>query len=105
MELTIERLLEIANEIPEDKWITGTWGSFRIDGCRCFTGHIAEKLGDIDGVSQITQDINILIESKCKVQSVSVTHVNDGEIAGYNQKTPKERIIVFLTDCLNNTVK
>jgi hypothetical protein len=86
---TLKDFYYFYKEIPEDKWCTGT---YKIDDKCCAYGH----LGSYSNYDSPKSDkVTELIGS-------NYLHViNDGEDEEYPQFTPKQRVLAFLIDKIN----
>jgi hypothetical protein len=92
--------------IPEDKWITGNYGT---EDRHCALGHC--------GVSRVFNNNNVKIDFHAtsegsalwclfnRTHVSSVIGINDGRHPDYQQPTPKQRILAALYDIRENTIK
>lgn len=76
--------------IPEDQWCVDEYENQ--DGCKCAYGHCGVNIGNTTDEGFALHEI---IHSGLRV---FVDMVNDGSAIGYNQATPKQRILAALRD-------
>lgn len=96
----------IIEPIPEEKFITCIYGDYQ--GNSCFLGHIHRALdptednfygdGDGYGARQLTRKF---LEEKYGLSSSDGTSVNNYKgVNGYNEDTPKKRVMHLLKDMI-----
>lgn len=92
---TVDYFIKKFTAIPDEKWCVGHYINF--DGQCCAKGLCGDR-----------EDINSPPEASalegCFPAHISVCDVNDGELAEYQQATPRARILAALNDIKNDTV-
>lgn len=90
-------------EVPEDEFIIDRF-SDGVGNC-CSVGHLNRLVTDDPTDYVISPEVRTeefdwyeLNDLCFHCYGHSITDVNDGEVEQYQQKTPKQRVIQFLTD-------
>lgn len=84
---TIQHFIEKFKAIPEDKWITGMYGTY--GDKHCALGHC----GQISGRSTLESSV---LSRMFATRGMSVVNINDGPSPRFPQDTPKRRILAAL---------
>jgi len=90
------KILELLSPIPEEQWITGGYTNHS-SGC-CAKGHLCRLLSDDPSDYSRRNCASQLHNELC---SIPLSMVNDGGDWGYQQATPKARVIAYLNDIIN----
>lgn len=114
IETPIQQALRIVTNTVEEDWITGAAG--KVDGPKCFIGHLymsrritiptvylfTSVCIHLPFVRQVDLTITDYIQKKYSVR-VESHFVNDrSSLNGYNQPTPRQRMIALLTDMVKD---
>jgi hypothetical protein len=88
---TLKDFYYFYNEIPEEKWCVG---AMERDGKCCFWGHLGERQ---HRRTKLSDKIDTLLGD----HNGDPVFVNDGYDSCYKQETPKQRVLAFLIDKIN----
>lgn len=97
MKYTVDHFIEKFKAIPADKW---TWQEFTGNNeSHCALGHC----GVTGQTESLYEEISSFPEAKAlytlvEDHGMDIMAVNDGEESGYQQLTPKERVMQCLAD-------
>lgn len=97
--LDLKKIVAYLESTPEDSWCTGVVRTKT--GKNCLLGHVVDYVYGKDYEGNIMPAWDLFGEFYAT--EYMYYGINDGEDPKYPQKTPKQRILAYLTNMLNGT--